>query len=103
MWGYRHKFGFHLITHVKTLYELMDGGLGHLGIGAGKSLQCLIGVRVCLAAQDGLYGFCHHCPGVVKIGGYLALVENELAQALKGTFYCYHCMTERNSYIAQYR
>ena len=80
----------------------MDGLLCHLGVGACERLQCLIGMRVSLATQDGLYGLSHDSPSVVEVGGDGLLVEYELAQTLQRALHGYDTVAERHTDVAQH-
>jgi hypothetical protein len=77
-----HELCLHAVAHVKSLDKLVDSLFVHLLVGAGESLQCLVGMRISLAAQYSLDGFSHHCPCIVEVGGNLLFVEDEFAQAL---------------------
>ena len=55
----------------KSAYGLgIDGG-----VGAGESFQCLVGLGIAFAAQNGLYALGHNIPHVVEVAVYRRTVE----------------------------
>ena len=75
-----HELCLHTVAHVESLHKFVDCLFVHLLVGAGESLQSLVGMRISLATQNSLYGLCHHSPSVVEVGGNLLLVKDEFAQ-----------------------
>ena len=58
---------FHCRGHVEARDEVPDGGLGDSPLHAGEGFEGFVGLRVPLAPQHRLQGFCHHRPGLVQI------------------------------------
>ena len=96
-----HELSLHTVAHVETLDKLVDSLFVHLLVGACEGFQCLIRMRIGLAAQYCLYGLCHYSPCVVEVGCYLLLDEDELAQSLECALEGNDAVSHWHTHIAQ--
>ena len=80
----------------------MNGLLCHMGIGAGKRLQCLVWMWISLTTKDGLDSLSYYSPGIIQVFLQLLFMKDELTQALQCALDGDDAMTERHTDVTEY-
>ena len=81
-WCDGHELCLYAVADLQLLDKLMDSLFRHMLVGTGQGLQCFIGMRIGLTTENGLDGFSHNSPIVLKVVIDSLLVEKQLAQPL---------------------
>ena len=97
-----HQFCLHAIAYIQSLDKLMNGLLCHMGIGAGKRLQCLVWMWISLTTKDGLDSLSYYSPGIIQVFLQLLFMKDELTQALQCALDGDDAMTERHTDVTEY-
>ena len=94
------QFGFHSVTHIQLINEFRDTLFRDGGICAGQGFKCLIGMGIAFAAEDGLDGFCTHCPVVFEILVQCFFAQQEFAESFERGGEGDECMSHRDTDVA---
>ena len=87
MGGNHPQFFLYLFTYIQSLYKFLDRRFRNGLIGTGQRFQRFIGMRIGLAAQNGLDSLGHHAPAIVQVTVDGRFVQQQLTQTLQRTLY----------------
>ena len=87
------EFALHAVAYVEAVNEVVDAFFGDGFVGACECLEGFVGMGIGLAAENGLYGFGHHCPAIVEVAADGLFVEEEFAET-------FECALERDEGMA---
>lgn len=96
------KLGSHAVRNLQGVNEFGYTLGCDRGVGAGESLERLIGVRVPFAAEYGLYAFGNDVPHAGEVAVYRITIEQQLAETLEGGVDGYDGVSHGHTHVAEH-